>query len=218
MGARHASLCLPGRTAWEYYQRRHPEEPWLTPEANRLLDGLLRKTDRAIEFGSGRSTIWFAKRVQHLISVETDRTWYERIRARLSEEGLSNVDYRHCPTEGAWKPPNREWLDLLGELREEECEFVLVDGPHRDHCAMCALEVLRIGGILALDNANWFLPSRSVSPRSKPWDGAPHGELWAEFAAEVEDWRCVWTSQGVSDTALWIRPEAGSCAPSRTDA
>ncbi len=39
------------------YERRHPAAPWLTPEAIRPLSTMLA-SNRGLEFGSGRSTIW----------------------------------------------------------------------------------------------------------------------------------------------------------------
>jgi hypothetical protein len=50
------------------YQRTHPDAPWLTPEAIRLVDSMVRPA----EFGSGRSTLWLVRQCAHLISVEHD--------------------------------------------------------------------------------------------------------------------------------------------------
>ena len=48
--------------------------------------------DREAEFGSGRSTVWFAERVATLTSVEHDERWYEAVSAKLKERRLANVD------------------------------------------------------------------------------------------------------------------------------
>jgi hypothetical protein len=58
------------RTRQYLYERRHPDAQWLTPAAIGLLGSLLRPTDGGAEFGSGRSTIWFAERVTGLTSIE----------------------------------------------------------------------------------------------------------------------------------------------------
>ena len=60
------------RTRQLCYERAHPDEPWLTPAAIGLLATLLRPADTGAEFGSGRSTLWFAARVAALTSVEHD--------------------------------------------------------------------------------------------------------------------------------------------------
>jgi len=38
------------------YERRRPEDPWLTKEAVRALSTYLRLEDSGLELGSGRST------------------------------------------------------------------------------------------------------------------------------------------------------------------
>lgn len=79
------------------YQRTHPADPWLTPEAIGLLATLLHPTDRGAEFGSGRSTLWFAARVAALTSVETNTRWHEKVTNQLKERGVSNVEYILVP-------------------------------------------------------------------------------------------------------------------------
>ena len=54
------------RTRQLFYERAHPADPWLTPAAIGLLATLLRPADTGAEFGSGRSTLWFAARVAEL--------------------------------------------------------------------------------------------------------------------------------------------------------
>jgi len=67
--------------------------------------------------------------------------------------------------------------------------------------------LLKSGGILVIDNIERYLPSTSHSPSARRagesrWDSAS----WDAFAAEVANWRHIWTSNGVSDTALWVKP------------
>lgn len=92
------------RIALGNYQRTHPEAPWLTPAAIALLERMLLPTDRGLEFGSGRSTLWFARRIGRLISVEDDPAWHDRISRQLKELSLGNVDYLFAPRD---LPPDR---------------------------------------------------------------------------------------------------------------
>src|SRR2546421_9596401 len=75
------------------YQRRNPDAPWLTPEAIRLLEPMLLPSDSGLEFGSGRSTIWLARRIARLTSVEHDAAWHAALSGQLKELELANVDY-----------------------------------------------------------------------------------------------------------------------------
>src|SRR3990170_3194013 len=81
------------------YEAVHRDAPWLTKDMVGILASWFHPDDRGLEWGSGRSTIWFAKRVSRLISIEHDDLWYQKISARLMENKLSNVDYRLCKEE-----------------------------------------------------------------------------------------------------------------------
>jgi len=72
--------------------------PWFTQRANSLLPTLLKKPDVGLEFGSGRSTFWFARRVAALTSVEHNAFWHKKVSKTLKEQGLSNVQYLLIPT------------------------------------------------------------------------------------------------------------------------
>ena len=187
------------------WEKRHPDLPWLTPEAIKLLSGMLRPTDRALEWGSGRSTRWIADRVAALTSVESDPAWFARVTESLA--GRSHVTYlfKECPGIGATEAQAEGYAGVADSFADGSLDFALVDGQVRDRCAARALAKLRPGGLLVIDNINWFLPSPSRSPSSaKRFDPASR---WNEVASELVGWRKIWTSSGVSDTAIWIKPE-----------
>lgn len=87
--ARRTPRYIYHRTRQMLYGRVHPDGPWFTSAAIRLLDPLLRPADLGAEFGSGHSTIWFAKCVAAPTSVERDDHWYEtRYWAQWKDLGL----------------------------------------------------------------------------------------------------------------------------------
>jgi hypothetical protein len=197
------------RAAWAIHQRRHPEEPWLTPRAVRLLDSLLLPSDRGIEWGSGRSTRWFARRLRHLISVEHVKVWFETVNGQLASEGIANVDYRLIPPDegptAATGGPRSPYVRVVDEVEDGSLQFALVDGYAREFCANAVLDKLACGGLLVVDNANWFLDHETKSPASRTGMGHLNKD-WIDFAQRVRNWRHIWTSSGVTDTALWIKP------------
>ena len=74
---RHLTLSyIFDRLVEKSYRRSHPDTPWLAPAAIDFLAGYLQLRDDMLEFGSGRSTLWFASRVQHISSVEHNPDWY----------------------------------------------------------------------------------------------------------------------------------------------
>jgi predicted O-methyltransferase YrrM len=195
------------RTRQMLYERGHRDDPWLTPAAIRLLESLLRPADRGAEFGSGRSTIWFAERVAALTSVEHDEQWYEAVSAKLKERRLANVDYILArPDQPVELGGQSTYARTALGLPDAGLDFALVDGHYRDYSAKFILPKIKSGGILIIDNVNWYLPSKSRAPNSRTRALGPNGKIWAEVAGELAQWRSIWTSSGVWDTAMFIRP------------
>ena len=188
------------------YERGHTDDPWLTPAAIRLLETLLRPSDRGVEFGSGRSTIWFAQRVAALTSVEHDEQWHAKVSAELKARGLDNVDYVLArPDQPVERGGESRYARSALEFGDASVDFALIDGHYRDHSAKFILPKIKPGGMLIIDNVNWVLPSQSRSPNSRTPELGPHGEIWCEVANELLQWRSIWTSSGVWDTAVFIK-------------
>jgi len=198
---------LVNRTRQLCYERAHPDDPWLTPAAIRLLEGLLSPADRGAEFGSGRSTLWFGARVCALTSVEHDERWHKAVTARLKDRGLGNVDYVLAPGD---QPMERGGDSAYAKIAlgfpDAVLDFALVDGHYRDYSAKFIMPKIRPGGLLIIDNVNWYLPCRSKAPHSRTAALGPATEIWASVWRELAGWRTIWTSSGVWDTAIFIRP------------
>ncbi len=198
------------RLAVAWYERKYPDRPWLTSLAISILTSWIRQSDEILEFGSGRSTLWFGKRVSALTSIEHDEEWYGKIARMAKEAGVANLDYRLIPThEREAVTPNHQYPAAVNSFAKGSLDLVIVDGVHRDLCAIAVMPHLKPGGLLVLDNANWFLPSSSVAPGSRTLSQGPSSPVWSQFLNSVEDWRCIWTSNGVWDTALYVKPHAG---------
>lgn len=98
----------------------------------------------------------------------------------------------------------------VASMFEDRLDVALVDGLYRDECILAALPKIRHGGLLILDNVNWFLPRRSRSPGSRRpgrVDSYPSIE-WETIHKSLQSWRLIWTSSGVTDTAIWIRSDS----------
>ena len=134
------------RTAVLIYQMRHPDAPWLTSAAVSYLNDYLTQDMRGFEWGSGRSTKWFAKRVGKLVSVEDDQSWFNRVRS----DRLLNVDYRYAPTNEGCK----SYFGQITEFPDGFFDFVLVDGSCRDLCIRAVASKVRSGGLIVVDNAD----------------------------------------------------------------
>jgi hypothetical protein len=189
----------------------HKDAPWLVPEAVRFLDNWLVSSDMGFEWGSGRSTTWFAKRTMHLSSVESSKDWFNRVRATIDNQGLTNVQYRFCCTDGIEESVagDSDYVNAIEGIPNDSLDYVLVDGWARDYCTLASLGKLKIGGILVIDNANWFLvPPDGLreAPSSRCRSDGPLNDRWTEVERLAASWRKFWSSNGVINTLVMVRP------------
>ncbi len=173
--------------------------PWLVRTMVEILENWLKPGDRGLEWGSGRSTTWFAERAEHLVSVEHDAAWHSQVNERLKGKEVRNVEYYLCEGE-------RDYVSLCDRFAPESFDFCLVDGEARDRCALAALSLVKPGGIIIVDNCNWYLPSQTRSPFSRSPERGPSTPEWSSYYSQVKEWRRIWTSNGVTDTCLWVKP------------
>lgn len=124
---------------------RRPELPWLGFRAIKHLGKLIKADWKVLEFGSGMSTIWFARRCARLVSLETDSGWYESVRAMLKERKIDNVDYRLC---------QKSEYEAVSDYPDSTFDLVLVDGYERDRVMKSAIAKVKRGGYIYLDNSD----------------------------------------------------------------
>ncbi len=188
-------------------ERIYPDYPWLCADAVRILNSWLKPTYKGIEWGSGRSTVWFAMRVSQLISVEHDPAWATTIEKELYCRGLINkVDYRLL-LDGKEGISDCNYVNVIRDISAGSLDFCLIDGVCRDHCALACLDKLRAGGILIVDNSELCLPrkQKSRAPNSRSYEDGFASVQWEKFSKMVANWQSIWTTNGVWDTALWIK-------------
>jgi hypothetical protein len=189
------------------YESMNPRHPWITRDATIFLKYWLRNDDIGLEWGSGRSTLWLAKKVKKLISVEHNNVWYTKVSRELAEKKLlPKVDYRYYKEEAKdIKSPN--YINIVKEIKNTSLDFCVVDGIYRDLCAYSILPKLKEQGLLIIDNINWYIPNlgSSRAPNSRNQKDGFESQLWEEFYNKVKNWRCIWTSNGICDTAIWVK-------------
>lgn len=198
---------LVNRLIEKIYRFLHPNLPWLSPKANRMLKELLLPGFHGLEFGSGQSTIWFANHLETLTSYEHNPEWYQKVTGWLKENNLINVNYLLKPREHDKEPEGigSDYINSISNLPNRWFDFVLVDGVYRAECANRVLPKLKPGGILVIDNANLYLPCKSHSPNSRTEKTGASSPRWTDFLNSVKGWKMVWTSNGVSDTAFFFK-------------
>lgn len=124
---------------------RRPELPWLGFRAINHFGKLVQPNWSVLEFGSGMSTVWFARRCGFLVSVETDRCWHDAVRTILSQKSFDNVDYRLS---------ERSEHEAVADYQDSTFDLVLVDGYERDRVMQTAISKVKRGGYIYLDNSD----------------------------------------------------------------
>ena len=185
------------------FEKKYPDKPWMTRTSIQLLEQLIRPEDLGLEYGSGRSTIWFAKRCKHLTSIEHHKKWFDNVTKKLSILSNSNVEYIF--RELSDNPLDSQYYNSMKNYDNETLDFIIVDGVYRDIISLGAIDKLKKGGILILDNAERYLPNDFKIPESIRNNLKGVSENWKNFNKNVETWRKIWTTNGVTATLLLIK-------------
>lgn len=121
--------------------------PWYTKS---FLDELVTwdLSDKTVfEYGAGASTLWWAKKCKNVYAVESSETYLEAVRANVDEMGIYYAGTKETYLKFITKPAL-------------QFDIVVIDGEPiawRDDCVKPALECLKPGGKLIIDN--WEQPS-----------------------------------------------------------
>jgi hypothetical protein len=139
--------------------------PWWTYSSIDYIKSYLETCKHPInvfEWGSGASTIWLAKRVDKVMTIEHDPKWHEIIRPFLSS-------YPHVHS--ILKEPDRLLVDGTFESSKvpgvnfkpyveaihpysDKFDIIVIDGRARSACLQVCLPYLKSDGIIVFDNSN----------------------------------------------------------------
>jgi hypothetical protein len=141
------------------------------------------------------------------------------VSAALLGEGITHVDYQCHPRDEPDATGDRSaYAQVARLLYDESIDFALVDGVYRVHVTLFLLPKIKPGGMLLIDNVNRYLPSLTASPASLRPPTVPATAVWEQVNAALADWRRIWTSNGVWDTAIFVKAAGASCGAGQISA
>lgn len=143
-GMRYLPRCLLSTFSRITFGMR-PEIPWLGYRVVERIEQIINRSSSILEFGSGMSTIWLAKRCLELVSLESNQDWFVRVKKQLRLKNINNVDIRFV--EGS------EYFSLE-RFPNDYFDFVLIDGDYRNKCAQNCIKKLKHGGYIYLDDTD----------------------------------------------------------------
>lgn len=116
--------------------------PWVTLSFLDFIEPRLRADFRIFEYGSGNSSIYYGRRVQRVVSVESSEEWFSFVKSKVPP----NV----CIT---LKKDLNEYVAHSAEYYGE-FDLIVIDGLNRYDCLKPSLQSLKQDGVIVLDNSN----------------------------------------------------------------
>lgn len=131
--------------------------PWFSYAAIDYLARYLRPTMSVFEFGSGGSTIFFARRCKSVHAVEEEPSWAAAVRKSADQLALQNVEVIDAPFNFR-QPNNFESSDYVAQVRTGTWDVIVIDGADFDYtirpiCFRAAETQVRPGGIIIVDDS-----------------------------------------------------------------
>lgn len=187
------------------------QRPWITFAAIRFLRNNLRKDMRVYEYGAGGSTLFFAKRVKEVISVEHDPVWRDQVMEALTNGGHENwrIDLIE-PTPDARiidKDPSdpdayvssalefkghsfRNYASSIEGYPDGYFDVVVIDGRARPSCFKHALSKVKDNGYIIWDNTDrsYYFPAMQLAPGNLYFRDFPGPSPYVNFFTRTSLW------------------------------
>jgi predicted O-methyltransferase YrrM len=150
------------------------ELPWITFPAIQFLKRIIQPEMKIFEYGIGGSTLFFAKRVKEVISVEHDPEWIVQVSTIINRYGFKNWNvflkeptFIHSPFQADPSDPDayasndekfvqksfKEYASTIDKYPDSFFDIVLIDGRVRPSCYKHAYRKIKNNGFLILDNS-----------------------------------------------------------------
>jgi hypothetical protein len=119
--------------------------PWITYPALEFIAQFNYADCDILELGAGYSTLFWANRARWVVSLETNREWFEV----LDKFRPANVEMFYCETA-------RELVSAVDGLDRLFAVIVIDSSKYRYDAVLSAMGKIAGGGIVVLDNADWY--------------------------------------------------------------
>lgn len=117
--------------------------PWVTYPFIDFIASRLNRSMEIFEYGSGNSTLWYAKKVRYVTSVEHEQNWYDKVKSNLPDN--ASIYYSHLVY-------GKEYCHFAKSLNKK-FDLIIVDGRDRVNCIKNSIECLTSNGVIILDDS-----------------------------------------------------------------
>lgn len=187
------------------------ELPWMTFPAISQIRSFLEPSMSVFEYGSGGSTVFFASRVREIVSIEHDKSWYQKLQKELKKLDVDNCTVRHRPPSqiedelpGDPADPNdyvssdesyegmtfRDYATQIDEYPDGHFDLIVVDGRARPSCFKHSVPKIKDTGMLVWDNTNrtHYHPAMDLAPENFKYLRCPGPTPFLEHFTETSLW------------------------------
>lgn len=119
--------------------------PWFSYPATAFLSDRLNKEMTVFEYGSGNSTLFFSNLVKRIISVETNKEWFQQIKNKLPK----NATMYFCDIS-----QDKTKYQTFIQSTKEKFDLIIVDAFERNEIIKNLSTNLKDEGIIILDNSD----------------------------------------------------------------
>lgn len=148
--------------------------PWLTLPAINYLKKITKPGMLVFEYGSGGSTLFFAKTVDKVITIEHDPSWGKKVEQAVKDRGYYNVKidiiqphYNNSSLVLDTSDPNSyfsgdenlskykfdDYVKSIDKYPDHYFDIILIDGRARASCIKKAVSKINKNGYIILDDA-----------------------------------------------------------------
>ena len=195
------------KLSYNAYQRKNPEAPWISASSTFALKKILTKEMVGFEFGSGRSTIFYAFLLKHVTSIEHFEPWFQKVEVKLKEKEIQNATLKLVRPNGDAPSQHlsseqqlfisienypvkdvvfHNYINTLDAFPDAHFDFIAVDGRARLSCVHKSINKLKSRGILLLDNSERRRYKQAIDT--------------------LKGWPKIYTTTGLTDTTIWMKP------------
>jgi hypothetical protein len=187
------------------------ERPWITFAAIRFLEKALNKQMRIYEYGSGGSTVFFAKRAGEVVSVEHDPDWGRRVMESMKRGGYKNwrivlIEPTLNATSINGDPSDsnsyvsggdnfrgrsfKDYASSIDQYPDRHFDVVLIDGRARPSCFKHAVPKVKKHGYVVWDNTDrpYYFPAMKSVPKTFRFLDFPGPSPYVDFFTRTSVW------------------------------
>lgn len=121
--------------------------PWMPYNLIEYLKSELKKDDRVFEYGFGTSSVFFANKVEEVISIESNRKWRDVMLSSIIPHKIENLQV--ILMEDALENSQYEGLSK----NYEKFDWIIVDSLKREKCMKNAINAIKKDGKIILDDS-----------------------------------------------------------------